>query len=279
VTSADTAELRSQRTFEAEEARQPSRGRTRARAVLLPIGALASVVVVWEAWVRIAGIPSYLLPAPLEILARIGQDAPLLWRHTLVTLSEILGGFALSVAIGIPLAVGVASSRIFGQTVYPIIVAAQSIPKVAIAPLIIVWFGFDWKPKIIVAFLIAFFPIVIDTIAGLRSTPIEMRQLGLSMGANAWQRFALFRFPNALPHIFSGLKVAITLATVGSIVAEFVGADQGLGYLMQIGIGQLDTVLLFAAVFVLSVLGILLFLAVDIAERLLLPWHVANRAE
>jgi NitT/TauT family transport system permease protein len=228
------------------------------------VGLLAA----WQIAVVALEIPRFLLPGPIEIVEEMVEQADLLWTHGLVTLGEVVAGFGLSVAIGIPLAVLISYSRVFERTIYPLLVSSQTIPKVAIAPLFIVWFGFGITPKILITFLIAFFPIVIDTVVGLRSTPQEMFYLVRSMGASAWQTFWKIRFPNALPSIFGGLKVAITLAVVGAIVGEFVGADQGLGYLIQIANGNLDTRLLMASIVVLALVGIGLFLVIEWIERL-----------
>jgi NitT/TauT family transport system permease protein len=249
------------------------------QAVLFPALALTAFFLLWELGTRVTATPSYLLPAPTEIVGIIVKQHMILLSHGLVSFWEILGGFVASILVGIPLAVAISYSRTFERTIYPLLVSSQAIPKVAIAPLFIVWFGFDWTPKVIVAFLIAFFPIVVDTVVGVKATPVEMIQLAQSMGASQWQRFWLIRFPYALPSIFGGLKVAITLAVVGAIVGEFVGADSGLGYLMQLSNGLLDTRLLFAALTVLSLMGIALFVVIEVLERKVLPWHVSTRGD
>jgi NitT/TauT family transport system permease protein len=250
-----------------------------AQTYLLPTGVLILAVLAWELAVHTMDIPPYFLPAPSAIFEEMIAQRSVLLPNALVTLSEILGGFAASVLVGVPLAVAIAYSRFFERTLYPLLVTSQAVPKVAIAPLIIVWFGFGWQPKILVAFLIAFFPILIDTIVGVKSTPVEMIHLARSMGASFWHKFWIIRFPYALPFIFSGLKVAITLAVVASIVAEFVGADAGLGYVMQVANGQLNTRLLFAAMMLLSLMGVVLFFLVEQIERAVLPWHASKRVE
>jgi len=257
-----------QAALERERARQTSRTRQAVEAYVYPGLTIVALLVVWEVVTIVGQVPVYLLPGPIAIVQEMFDSAESLWRHGLVTLGEILAGFGLSVLVGIPLAVLISYSRAFERTIYPLLVSSQTIPKVAIAPLFIVWFGFGLTPKILITFLIAFFPIVIDTVVGLRSTPIEMHYLVRSMGASPWQAFWKIRLPNALPSIFGGLKVAITLAVVGAIVGEFVGADQGLGYLIQIANGNLDTRLLMAAIVVLAVIGVILFLAIEWLERL-----------
>jgi NitT/TauT family transport system permease protein len=235
------------------------------------------LLLLWEAVVRIGEVPSYLLPPPSAIFVRIVADHSLLLMHTLVTANEVVVGFALAIVVSIPLAAILAQFRTLERALYPILVASQTIPKVAIAPLIVVWFGFGLFPKIVIAFLICFFPIVIDSLIGFRSTPKEVIWLARSMGAPRRKIFLNFQLPGALPNIFAGLKVASTLAVVGAVVGEFVAADSGLGYQLIVANGTLDVGLSFAILVVLSLVGIALFAVVDLAERLLLPWHVSHR--
>ncbi len=249
----------------------------RLQGVIRPIATLLLMLLAWEASVVIFNVPAYLLPRPSAVLVRTFESAPQLLAHAGPTLLEILLGFGLSIVVGVPLAVAVVSSRRLEQSLYPIIVLAQIVPKIAVAPLFVVWFGFGLEPKILIAFLIAFFPVVIDTAVGLRSIPQEMIDLARSMGAGATGLFVKIRFPHALPSFFGGLKVAITLAVIGAIVGEFVSSNRGLGYLLLTANGQLDTTLLFADIVVLSLIGILLFWAIDAVERLAIPWHVSHR--
>ena len=167
--------------------------------------------------------------------------------------------------LGLATAVLIAYSRTMEKALYPIVLFAQVIPKIAIAPLIVVWFGNDLAPKIILAVLIAFFPVVVSGVAGLRSTDPELLELSATMGASRWQTFRKIRFPNALPHLMAGEKVAVTLAVVGAVVGEFVGASEGLGYQLMIANGNLDAPLLFAALILMSLIGILLFVIVEVA--------------
>jgi NitT/TauT family transport system permease protein len=194
------------------------------------------------------------------------------------TLVAILGGFALSVVIGIPLATLIVFSRFAERALYPPMVASQAIPKVAVAPLFIVWMGYGIMPKVWIAFLIAFFPIVIDTVIGLRSIPPEMLQLGRSMGGGGLLVFLKLRLPSALPNLFGGMKVAITLAVVGAITGEFVGSQAGLGYLLTSASGQMDTALVFAVLVTISVIAMILFMIIEILERLTIPWHASMRS-
>ncbi len=255
----------------------PSRapaGRQLVIKYLFPGLTILTLLVAWEASIVVFRIPEYLVPAPSQILLEMIAQRDALWGHTLVTTSEVLAGFALSVAIGVPLAVLIVYSPFFESTIYPLLVSSQTIPKVAIAPIFLFWFGFGATSKVVVAFLIAFFPVVIATVVGFRSIEPEMIHLARSMGASAIRTFLKIRLPHALPNIFGGLKVAITLAVVGAVVGEFVGADRGLGYVIVLATGALNTRLLFAAITFLSILGIVLFFLVNLVERLVLPPHL-----
>lgn len=238
---------------------------------------LLLIIIGWAVSVRVFDIPRYVVPAPGEVFREMRESWDSLLEHSWVTLKEILLGFALSVIVGIPLAVVIVYSLFLERMLYPMLIASQAIPKIAVAPLFVVWIGFGLMPKVLMAFLISFFPIVISTIVGLRSIQPEMIHLSRSMGAGGLTAFMKVRLPNALPNVFGGLKIAISLAVVGAVAAEFVGADAGLGYLLVIATGFLDTPLLFAALIVLSAIGIALFGAIALIERLLMPWHVSHR--
>jgi NitT/TauT family transport system permease protein len=188
-----------------------------------------------------------------------------------------LGGFAASAIIGVPIAMWISYSRTVESFVYPLLVFSQSVPKVAIAPLFVVWFGFGIVPKVIAAFLLGFFPVVVSTVQGFKSVEPDVIDLARSMGANPLKIFLKFRLPQALPSIFSGLKVSVTLAVVGAVVGEFVGSNSGIGFVLQRATGPFDLPLMFAALVVLSTLGVLLFLAVELVERWLMPWHASQR--
>lgn len=246
---------------------------------LFPGLTMLVLLALWEASIVMFKIPEYLVPAPSQIVLEMIAERDALWTHTLVTTTEVLAGFALSVAIGVPLAVLIVYSPFFESTIYPLLVSSQTIPKVAIAPLFLFWFGFGATSKVVVAFLIAFFPIVIATVVGFRSIEPEMIHLARSMGAGAIGTFVKIRLPHALPSIFGGLKVAITLAVVGAVVGEFVGADRGLGYVIVLATGALNTRLLFAAIAFLSLLGIILFFLVNLVERLVLPPHLVTQGQ
>ena len=201
---------------------------------LAPLAGILVFLAVWEAGVRILKVPPYLMPPPSAVFWVFVSEFQRLLYHGWVTTYEMLAGYALAVAVAVPLAIAITSSERFDRFITPQMLFFQVVPKVAIAPLFLVWFGVGATPKILVAFLISFFPIVIDAAVGLRSMSAEMRDLARSMGASRWQVFAQFRLPTSLPYLFSGLKVAATLAVAGAVVGEFVGADKGLGYLLLV---------------------------------------------
>jgi NitT/TauT family transport system permease protein len=244
-----------------------------------PTLAVVVVVAVWAAVVRIFDIPDYLLPAPQAVAARIVKEWALLWKNGAYTLMSVLTGFAAGVAIGVPLAFGIVLSRSMERIAMPFLVMSQTIPKVAIAPILVVWLGFGILPKIAIVFLISFFPIVVSTVVGLKSVETDMIDLVRSMGARTGKIMLRVRGPSALPQMFAGFKIAVCLAVVGAIVGEFVGSDRGLGYLLLTSTGTLDGTLVWAALFVLIAMGIGLFAIVSKLERLAIPWHVSVRAE
>ena len=195
-----------------------------------------------------------------------------------MTTWETVIGFGIAAAVGVLVAVVMVYSSTVEKTVYPLILFAQVIPKIAIAPLFIVWLGFGPSPKILVAVLMAFFPIVISCLAGLRTVDPEILELTSTMGASRFKTFMKIRFPASLPQLMSGLKVAATLAVTGAVVGEFVGSNEGLGYVILQANGNVDTAMLFAALIIMSFLGIVLFAIIEIAEKLLIPWHSSRRA-
>src|SRR5246500_936466 len=242
---------------------------------LFSLGGGPCGVVILGAGRRALEVPAFLLPPPSDIAVSFIANAPLLLFHGWITTVEILLGFALSIVVGIPLALAIFLRPTFSRSVLPLLVSSQAMPKVAVAPLFLVWFGFGLLPKVLIAFLIAFFPVVISTAVGLASIAPEKIYLARSMGFGAPATFFKFRLPNALPSIFGGLKISITLAVVGAVVGEFVGGDAGLGYLLMVADGSMDTQLLFAGIFALTVLGVVLCLLMEPAERLAIPRHLA----
>ena len=242
------------------------------RTALYPLVGVAVILALWQAYVSAFGVSRIVLPGPLDIAQAARANWVILMRETWPTFLESVLGFALAVAIGIPVAVCVASSRVLNLTLYPILIATQSVPKVAVAPIILVWFGLGLQSKLVIAFLVAFFPIVVDTATGMRATPAGLIELARSLRATWLQIFIKVQFPAALPSIFAGAKVAVTLAVIGAVIGEFVGAVNGLGNLLLSANAQLDSPLAWAALVWLSVLGIALFAAVVAVERLVMPW-------
>ncbi|MGW1545029.1 ABC transporter permease [Streptomyces sp. NPDC002309] len=242
-----------------------------------PVALLLTCFGAW--WVIAAAelVEPYLVPSPGATLDVLTGRTGYLWQHTWVTTYETLLGFLIAVAVGVAAAVIMVYSSTVERTLYPILLFAQVVPKIAVAPLFVVWLGFGIAPKILIAVLIAFFPVVISMVTGLKAVDPEMLQLSSTMGANSWQTFVKIRFPASLPHLFSGLKVAVTLAVTGAVVGEFVGANEGLGYVILQANGNLDTPMLFAGLLVMSLIGVVLFVLVEIAEKFLLPWHASRR--
>jgi NitT/TauT family transport system permease protein len=262
-------------TDETAAERVPFEGR--AAAYLYPSIAAVVLFVVWELGTRYSGISPVLLPAPSQIVQTAIQEYPTLLQMSIVTIYEFVLGFALGVVVGLPLGAIIVYARPVELAIYPLLVAFQTIPKAAIAPVLIVWLGTGITSKVLIAFAISFFPIVVDTIIGLRSTQPETIHLARSMGASPLQVFRYVRFPNALPAIFGGLKVASTLAVIGAIVGEFVSSDRGLGYLVLVANGDLNTRLVFACVLVLTILGLVFYFAIEALEMVFVSWHVSSR--
>jgi NitT/TauT family transport system permease protein len=244
---------------------------------LTPLAGVFVFLAIWQIGVMVYKVPAYLLPPPTDVAQTFVSEFPRLLRHGWVTTYEMLLGYGLAVAIAIPLAIAITSSKRFDEFVMPTMLFFQVIPKVAVAPLFLVWFGVGALPKVLVAFLISFFPIVIDAAVGLRSMSPEMGDLARSMGSTRLQIFLRFRLPTSLPYLFSGLKVAATLAIAGAVVGEFVGADQGLGYLLLVTNSNMETSLMFATLVALTIIGLTFFYIVEFVEALLIPWHVTHR--
>jgi len=242
-----------------------------------PVLLVLVLLVAWDLTIRLFRIPPYLIPSPWSVVQQLGAEWPRLLKESIPTTYATLGGFALSIAFGIPMALVIAYSRTVESFVYPLLVFSQSVPKIAIAPLFVVWFGFGIIPKIIAAFLLAFFPVVVSTVVGFKSVERDMMDLARSMKASRLETFMRISLPQALPSIFAGLKVSVTLAVVGAVVGEFVGSNSGIGYLLQIANGNFDLPLMFAALTVLSLVGVILFAVVDLVERFMIPWHASQR--
>ncbi|MFI2559596.1 ABC transporter permease [Nocardia farcinica] len=243
-----------------------------------PLALVAALVVAWWVVTEFELVEPYILPSPAETWRTTVDNSAYLLENTWVTTYETVVGFVIAALIGEAVALVMIYSRSVERTMYPLILFAQVIPKIAIAPLFIVWLGFGTSPKILVAVLMAFFPIVISGMAGLRSVDPEILELTSTMGAGNWKTFVKVRFPASLPQLMSGLKIAATLAVTGAVVGEFVGANEGLGYVILQANGNIDTAMLFAALIIMSLLGIILFAIIEIAEQFLIPWHASRRS-
>ncbi len=240
--------------------------------VLYPIVGTALILLAWHFYVVIMRVPPVVLPGPWEVAVSLVENAEILMSEAWITLLECIYGFLLAMGIGIPIAVVMTYSRVANQMFYPLLVASQSIPKVAIAPILLVWFGTGIESKLAMAFVIAFFPAVVDTATGLRSTSPDLLELARSLQCSRLQTFFKIQLPSALPSIFSGAKIAVTLAVIGAVIGEFIGSNEGLGNLLLTANSQLNSGLVWAALVVLSGLGMLLYGAVVLAERIMMPW-------
>lgn len=254
------------------------RRRRRAERIwsLTPIFTFLALILVWGAAVSLLKISSYLLPGPMAVGERLVSSAPEIWSNTVVTLWEIVLGFAITIILAVPLGLLIALSKAAKRILYPIIMVMQLVPKIAVAPLFLVWMGFGLESKVLLTVLMTFFPLLIASITGFEILDQRLLYLTKSMGASSWQTFRHLRFPAALPVIFSGLKTTATIAATAAIVAEFVGSNSGLGYLLLQGTSTLDTPIIFAVLFVLTLIGILLNYAVELVEWLLTPWQRAQ---
>jgi len=244
----------------------------RLSAVLPALGLAAAVLVVWEAAVRLFNIPQFVIPAPSAIAVALFQQRAALATASKATAIEVLFGFVLAALVGVVVALAIVRFERFGKALYPLVVLFQTVPKVALAPIFILWFGYDLAPKIVLIVVIAFFPVAIDMLAGLQSVESSFVALMRSVGASRGEILRRVRIPHSLPHLMAGLKVAITFSVIGAIVGEFAGASAGLGYVIQFASTQLETPLVFAALIVVSVLGLVFYYLVEFAERLLVPW-------
>jgi len=259
-------------------ARLPGRGQTVLAQAGPPALLLAAIVGAWEWGVAAFGMPFYILPAPSRIVALAVAERALLLDQAAVTLLEIFLGFGIALIVGIGLALLIFSSRTIERAVYPLVIATQTVPIFAIAPLLIVWLGYGMFSKVAMAALIVFFPIVVNTVDGLRAADPDAVNLLLILGATPAQVLMKIRAPAALPFLFSGIRIAVATSVIGAVIGEWVGSTQGLGFLMIHANAQLHVDLVFAAIVVLSLMAIGLFLAVSGLEWLVLPWRRAGHA-
>ncbi|MTW15065.1 ABC transporter permease subunit [Rhodoplanes serenus] len=246
---------------------------------LRPLIFLVVLIALWDVAIRVFNIPPYQVPAPIDVVHTLWAEWPKLLAEAWPTTQATVWGFLLSAVFGIPVAMLIASSRTVESYVYPLLVFSQSIPKIAIAPLFVVWFGFGMLPKVLSAFLLGFFPVVVSAVQGFKSVEPDMLDLARAMEASRLQIFRMVSLPYAMPAIFSGLKVSITLAVVGAVVGEFVGSNSGIGYVLQRSIGNFELPTMFAALVVLALIGVILFWILDLIERLVIPWHASQRQD
>ncbi len=239
----------------------------------LPAAFTVACLLVWQVAVVALHVKTYVLPAPTVIVSRLLRSWPALQPHVAVTFGETVIGFVLGALVGLLLAVVIAYSRVLERMLYPLIVGSQAVPKIAVAPLFILWFGFGISPKIVVVVLLVFFPVVVTAAEGLMSVDRNLVDLLRSVNANPLQVFWKVRLPHALPQVMAGLKIGVALAVVGAVIGEWAGADHGLGYMILFAQSQLDTPLSFACIAVLVVMSVVLFVVVDTIGRLITPWQ------
>jgi NitT/TauT family transport system permease protein len=242
---------------------------------LAPAGAFVALIIVWEAACRLFAIPSFLLPSPSAIVAAGLEISAAQWLSNIgATLRVALMGYFVAIAVSIPLAVALANSRFLSRTLYPILVIVQSTPIVAVAPIIVVTLGASDLPRVVITFLITFFPIVVSTVTGLMATPEELIELSRSLRAGRTREMLHIRLPFAVPYIFSALKISITLAIIGAVVAEFVAAEHGLGFFIMFSTSFFKIPQAFAGLVVLVTLSLVLFRLCTLAQRWLVPWSL-----
>lgn len=244
---------------------------------LRPLAGIAGFLLLWEAAVRLLGIKAYVLPAPSVVIANAARNWQGLLGAAAYTVQPMVLGFLVAVVAGVLIALAIAFSRPVQAVAYPLLVFLQIVPKIAVAPLFIIWFGFGLTPKVLLVFLLSFFPIVVAAITAFRSIEPEIIELVRTTGAPRLRVFRMVQLPHALPALFGGFKVAAALAATAAVVAEFVASDRGLGYLLMEYNGNLDTAGSFAAIFALSALGLALYGIVEAVEGWAVPWHVSRR--
>lgn len=235
----------------------------------LALAALAGLIVFWELLCRFAKIPMWLLPAPSMVVAALQEWLHLLPAHFAATLTAVFGGFLLAVAVAIPIAIAVVYSPFLRRVIFPVLVTLQSVPKVALAPLLLIWVGYGLPSNILISAIVAFFPIVINTAAGLESVEPELLDLTSSYDSSALKVFWKVRLPCSLPFVLSAMKIAISLSVIGAVVGEFVGSDKGLGYLIVNASSTMNTALVFGVILVLSMLGIMCFYIISFIEHII----------
>ncbi len=260
-----------------DDADDVTRRRLRPAQVLKPLAVFAAAVVIWQVLVDTKTFPSFEVASPSQTASYMSSHGSLLVSNTATTAEEVVIAFAVALATGVVLATLINHFKVLEESVLPLLVVSQVIPSIAIAPLLVLILGFGMAPKVVVAALISFFPILINTLAGLKSINSDMVSLSRSLGTSSIRNLRLFTLPSALPYIFAGARVAVTLSVIGAVVGEFVTAKSGLGFLILQGSSQIDPPLMFSALVVLAVMGIFLFSLVRIVEYMALPWARIGR--
>ena len=232
---------------------------------------------VWEGSVAFFHVPLYILAPPSLIVTKASADLPRLIDYAYITGLETVIGYVIAICVALPLGLAIAFSSILRRTIYPFFVMIEMVPKIAFAPLFISWLGFGLVPKVIIVFMVCFFPIVLNAILAFNSLSEELTRFSRSTGASSWRTFVKIRLPAAMPQCFVGFKYAGLNATVGAAIAEFIGSDQGLGFYIQITTGNMRPELAFAGIFFLTGIGLALFGVITLAERLIIPWHISIR--
>lgn len=256
-----------------------ARWRRRIADLAWPIGTILLVLVAWELWIRLGDVPLYVFAAPSDALLAAVTQWSTLAREAAVTMKEVALGFALAVVTGIGLALLIDASVKFERALYPYLVATQVVPIIALAPAIVIWFGYGLLSKVLIVAIFGVFVVTIDTLAGLRAIEEERLHLARSMGAGAVATFFKIRIPHALPSIFGGVKLAAAFSVIGAVVAEFIGAHSGLGRLIIVAQTRLETVTMLAAIIWLAVLGVGVYFLIEFIERRAIRWHVSRRLE
>jgi NitT/TauT family transport system permease protein len=263
---------------DARPADPPRKGpRSGSTAVLYPLASGVGGLILWEAVVRLFKLPAYLLPAPSQVVLVMGEYGPMLMRQLGFTAFAAAAGFAIALVLGVVAGAAITASRLVERMLYPWLVISHAIPKVVVAPLFIIWIGFGLTSEIIFVVVFTVFPMVVNTVTGLKSTDPELLLLVRSMGAGGLQSLWKIRIPGALPSIFAGIKISATLAPVGAVIGEFVASNQGLGHMLLQAVGSLEMPLAFAAVVVISVFGVAIWYLAEMIERLTIPWHASQR--
>jgi NitT/TauT family transport system permease protein len=242
-----------------------------------PVLFFVALIILWQILVDVVKVPSFILPPPGDLWAAFIKKLPILGTHAWITFVEAFGGFAFSLLLGVGFAVAVVYSRHLQNTIYPLIVILYAMPKSAFAPLMVIWVGYGLFSKIAIAFLVAFFPIVVNTVVGLKEVEPELLELARINRGSEMDVFKKIRLPNSLPYMFAGIKVAIVLSVTGAIVAEFVAANEGLGYLVLQANYSLDTAFALVILLILAVLSLGLFWLAEILQRKVAPWSAAVR--